>query len=115
MPIHGMNALIVQREPLVALDLKVALEAVGARAVCGTSAESSARAARSGGLQFCIMDDKLWRDGDAAALARLLGLFEIPFMVFGASARQVTGSFANVVKPAPSDSVVAVVSRHFAH
>lgn len=114
MSVQGVTVLVVQREPLVALDLKAALEGVGAQILLGTSYVTATEAIRAGGLAFCVLDDGQWSDGTSAELAALLRVNAIPFLVYGASSQPLAGSVAHLQKPAPSTDVVDAFMRHFA-
>jgi DNA-binding response OmpR family regulator len=76
----GRTILIVEDEPLIALDIRAAFELVGADVVTASTLVGAIDLVEQDGLSGAVLDFGL-RDGDADALCRRLRQRAIPFIL----------------------------------
>lgn len=113
MPLDGKRILIVEDEPLLALDLKMTLEDVRAKVVAATSLAQALQLVEAGKLDACVADLELW-GADAGPLIDKLKQSGIPFLTYSGRADPPTGRVvAHVQKPKAADAVVAELARLF--
>jgi DNA-binding response OmpR family regulator len=106
----GHTILVVEDEPLIALDLRATLEAAGARVVCAT-AEQATRAAEQGRLSAAILDARPG-SSDHRPIARRLRQDGVPFLFYSTHAPEDVTTVRGapvVLKPERPDEIVAAV------
>jgi DNA-binding NtrC family response regulator len=79
-PLVGRSILIVEDEPLVALDVQQNFEAAGARVLVARSLQTALAAVEDPDLSAAVLDHAL-RDGDSSALCERLKERNIPFVL----------------------------------
>ena len=105
--LDGLKFLVVEDEPLIAMDISMALEDCGAKVTTTTTLEHAMLLAEHDGLAGAILDHSLG-DGDSSLLRSRLTERGIPFLVY--SGYEVT-DVPYLTKPAPPDQLVAVIKR----
>ena len=80
LPLVGRSVLIVEDEPLIALDIRRAFEAAGARVVVMRSLQSALAAVEAPDLSAAILDHALGKD-DSSQLCERLEERDIPFVI----------------------------------
>jgi len=83
----GRSILIVEDEPLVALDVRAALNAAGASVVSAANCSEALRMAESPGLSAAIVDIDLGRGEDCSEVCERLSERRIPFLFFTGEVR----------------------------
>jgi DNA-binding response OmpR family regulator len=83
----GRSILIVEDEPLVALDVRAAFIAAGASVVSAGSCREALRLADSPGLSAAIVDINLGRGEDCSEVCERLSERHIPFLFFTGEVR----------------------------
>ena len=110
--LEGCSILIVEDEPLIAMDLQRAFEAVGAHIERATTLEQAINLAEAADLDGAVVDHVLGTD-NAARIYQKLHLRDVPFVVYS-GCKEVAGlSPVNVliVKPEhPSVLVQTVIN-----
>lgn len=109
----GRSILVVEDEPLIAMDIVVEFESRGAQVVQTHSVKEALKLIEADGLSAAILDHGL-RDGDSTQLCGRLDERRIPFVTYTGYGRieGVCAKGAVVEKPAPPSALVAIVS-HF--
>lgn len=105
--LDGLTFLVVEDEPLIALDIAMILEDCGAKVTATTTLKHAILLAENDGLSGAILDHALG-DGDSSALRARLKERGIPFLVY--SGFEVVGA-PHLSKPAPADQLVAAIKR----
>jgi DNA-binding response OmpR family regulator len=111
-PLTGRSILVVEDEPLIALDIAEGLKAAGASVLAAHSLTDAMRMAADPDLSAAVLDFSL-RDGDGSALCDRLKEREIPFVLHTGHAHVEAPVSLGVVvrKPAaPADLVNALAS-----
>jgi DNA-binding response OmpR family regulator len=80
-PLDGRLVLVVEDEPLVALDVVQALEAAGARVITARTLATALRCAEEPDLSAAVLDHGL-RDTDTSDVCTKLKERNIPFVVY---------------------------------
>jgi DNA-binding response OmpR family regulator len=107
--LEGRLILIVEDEPLIALDLAEAFAATGAKLTTTDSVHHAVTLARGGGFAGAILDHAL-RDGDSGALCDLLKAADVPFLIYsGAGGAATNGAPPRLSKPADPEVLVALL------
>ena len=101
----GLTFLVVEDEPLIAMDIATALEDCGAGVTTTTTLKHALLLAEHDGLAGAIVDHSLG-DGDTAVLRSRLRERGIPFLVY--SGFEIDGE-PYLMKPATSDQLVAAM------
>jgi CheY-like chemotaxis protein len=83
----GRSILIVEDEPLVALDVRAALTAAGASVVSAADCREALRLVDSTGLSAAILDIDLGPGGDCSEVCERLSEQRIPFLFFTGEVR----------------------------
>jgi CheY-like chemotaxis protein len=83
----GRSILIVEDEPLVALDVRAALNAAGASVVSAANCSEALRMVDSPGLSAAIVDIDLGRGEDCSEVCERLSERRIPFLFFTGEVR----------------------------
>jgi DNA-binding response OmpR family regulator len=105
--LDGLTFLVVEDEPLIAMDLAMALEDEGAKVTTTTTLKHAMLLAEHDGLAGAIIDHSLG-DGDSTALQARLKERGIPFLIH--SGYEVEGE-PYLPKPATPDQLVAALQR----
>jgi CheY-like chemotaxis protein len=100
----GRSILVVEDEPLIALDIVDAFKTAGAAVTTTTSLEHARLLVEHDGLSAAILDHKLG-DGDSRSLCARLKERDIPFVIYSGFSKD--GPL--VQKPASTDVLVATV------
>jgi DNA-binding response OmpR family regulator len=79
--LHGRSILIVEDEPLIALDIGQAFERAGAKSVIASTLRDALVLAEQGDLSGAVLDHAL-HDGDSSPLCRRLHERKLPFVVY---------------------------------
>lgn len=112
--LRGRTVLLIEDEPLIALDLADELEAAGAHVICARSPQAACRAIDQHQLSAAVVDFRLGTDGAEAAVAQLRNR-EVPFMFYTGFATDALTATAPVVnKPARSGLVVETLAQMLA-
>lgn len=114
MVLDGKRILIVEDEPLLALDLKMTLESQRADVIAATSLAQALQLVGAGKFDACVVDLELW-GADAKPLIDKLKQTCVPFLTCSGRAGPPTGRvIAHVQKPKAADAVVAELVKLFA-
>ena len=105
--LDGLTFLVVEDEPLIAMDITMALEDCGAKVTTATTLKHAALLVEGDGLSGAILDHSL-EDGDSSVLRARLKERGIPFLVY--SGYEILGE-PYLSKPAPPDQLVAAMER----
>ena len=113
-PLAGRLILLVEDEPLVALELDSALRASGARVVSAGYVKSGLFTTEHPDLSAAVVDLHLG-DGSGIAVCRRLRHLRVPFLIYTGYPRMLVASEWNDVpvisKPARSKEIVAAIAR----
>ena len=102
-----LTFLIVEDEPLIAMDLAVALEDAGAEVTTTTTLKHAKLLVEGDGLAGAIIDHSLG-DGDSARLRARLKERGIPYLVY--SGFEVTGE-PHLSKPATPEQLIQALEK----
>jgi DNA-binding response OmpR family regulator len=107
----GRVVLVVEDEPLIALDIAQAIEAAGARAISTHSIAAALRAIEDPSVTAAIVDHALG-DGDSSQICERLSERNIPHVVYSGfpSIDGVCAEAPHVSKPARPSMLVATVA-----
>lgn len=110
MSLRGLSILILEDEPLIALDLARATLAQDAHPTMAASIEDGARLLESGAFDACVLD--LWLKGHHAdPLIKLMDRKAIPYAIYsGWSLPAEIRSAFYVPKPRPADDVIDAIA-----
>jgi DNA-binding response OmpR family regulator len=109
-PLHGRLVLVVEDEPLVALDVIQSLEGAGARVVSARTLATALRYAEDPDLSAAVLDHGLG-DSDTSAVCTKLKERNIPFVLYSGYSK-IEGDCKDgelVQKPASPDVLVATL------
>ena len=108
----GQLILLVEDEPLVALDVEKALRAAGARVVSAGHVESGLYATEHPALSAAVVDLHLG-DGNGTAICRRLRHLRVPFVVHtGYPPALIASEWPDVPiisKPAPPEQIITAL------
>jgi DNA-binding response OmpR family regulator len=108
--LNGRTILVVEDEPLIALDIVQAFQTAGAQVTMTTSLKHALILVEHDGLAVAILDHAL-NDGDSTLLYSRLKERDIPFVIYSGFP-EVNGIAAGapvVSKPAKADVLIATV------
>ena len=105
--LDGLTFLVVEDEPLIAMDIATVLEDEGAKVTTTNTLKHAMLLAEHDGLAGAIVDHSLG-DGDSAALRTRLKERGIPFLVH--SGYEVEGE-PYLAKPATTEQLVEALKR----
>jgi CheY-like chemotaxis protein len=109
--LRGQTVLVIEDEPLIALDLANELETAGAHVICAHSPQTACYVIDKHQLSAAVVDFRLGEDGAEAAVARLRNR-KVPFMFYTALATDALKAAAPVVNaPARSGLVVETLAQ----
>jgi DNA-binding NtrC family response regulator len=103
----GRSVLIVEDEPLIALDIKTAFEAAGAHVRSAASLTVAKSLVERDGLSAAVIDLGLG-DGDADALCARLSERHIPFVVHSGYAQVGEAYHSAIVIPKPANPTTLI-------
>jgi len=110
--LHGRSILIVDDEPLIALDIAQAFEDAGAEIVVTSTLHHALVLVEHDGLSAAVLDHAL-HDGDSSPLCQRLDERKLPFVIYsglgklhGACARGV-----QVAKPEDPKALVVIIGN----
>lgn len=106
--LDGCVILIAEDEPLIALDLALALEGAGARVVTAGAVRDALPLVESAALSAAVVDHAL-RDGESSGLCKRLAEQDVPFVIYSGVDGSPPGPVPFISKPATSDVVVRAV------
>ena len=110
-PLDGRSILVVEDEPLIALDIVDALEKAGAAVLTMDTLKHALIAAERPGITGAIVD-RLMKDGDATPLCERLNERGIPFLIYSGLSKTGRGACAlapHLEKPATEAQLVMAV------
>ena len=110
-PLVGRVILVIEDEPLIALDIQQAFEDAGAKTVSARTISAALLAIEAPGLSAAIVDHALG-DGDSSELCQRLKERKVPFVTYSGFAH-LEGACAgaqHVNKPASPAVLVATVT-----
>lgn len=113
MPLTDLRVLIVEDQPILALDLAIAFQEQGAKPLCAVSEAHALSAVRSGQVDAAVLDLSLWNDVAADGIAEILSEHGVPFVVFSAYSRKLPAAIAHVRKPGSPTLVIEALANHF--
>jgi DNA-binding response OmpR family regulator len=110
----GVCVLIVEDEPVIALDLHAALSAVGAGIIAATNATEALQLIRRNDISAAVIDIRLG-DRDCGAVCQALFHHRVPFLFHTAHAsaaiRQAWPQVPVLIKPVTHQEIVARVAQ----
>ena len=109
-PLTGRSILIVEDEPLIAIDVQIVFEAAGAKTTLARTLKAALVAAEAADLSAAILDHALG-DGNSAQLCERLKERDIPFLIYSGF-KEFDGARndgAHVEKPATPSVLIASV------
>ena len=110
--LDGLTLLVVEDEPLIAMDIAMAFEDCGAHITSTNTLKHAVLLVEHDGLSGAILDHGL-PDGDSSLLCARLKERGVPFMIYSGLAH-VDGpckDAPHLMKPAPPEDLVAAVER----
>lgn len=109
-PLDGRAILVVEDDPLIAMDLAEVLENAGASVLTTRTLEHAAMAVERPGIACAIVDREL-QDGDTTPIRSRLSERGIPFAIYsgrpGATATE--GKAPQLTKPATEEQILATM------
>ena len=109
--LEGRSILIVEDEPLIALDIIQAFEPTGAELTTTTTLQHGLILAQNDGLSGAVLDQGL-PDGDCSKLCELLKQRNIPFIVYSGFGSEDAGKDApHLSKPARPEVLVTMLQE----
>ena len=107
--IAGRSILIVEDEPLIALDMVMAFEKVGASTLTARTLAEAARLVEHDGLSAAVLDFGLG-DHDAATLCGRLAERDIPFVLHSGYAHTSDACRGGTIVPKPAAPATLVTT-----
>jgi DNA-binding response OmpR family regulator len=112
--LSGRSILVLEDEPLIALDIAESLKSAGANVITAGQLSVALRRAADSDLSAAVLDYKL-NDGDTAELCRLLKDRRVPFLFYSGYSGDdfVRRQWPDVIiieKPAVADKISAAVT-----
>ena len=106
----GRSILVVEDEPLIAMEIAQVFQNAGAAVTTTTTLKQALILVEHDGLAAAILDHAL-RDGDSTRLCQRLEERDIPFVIYSGFARVdgVCGRGPLIAKPASADVLLATV------
>ncbi len=110
--LQGHLILVVEDEPLVALDLAEAFEAKGAKVTTVSNVSHALTLAEGGGIAGAVLDYEL-ADGNCAGVCHVLKTHNVPFIIYSGVKPESapTADAPQLSKPADPDVVARMLSR----
>jgi DNA-binding response OmpR family regulator len=112
LPLRGRSILIVEDEPLIALDIAEGFRTAGASVLCAHNLRDGLRLAGHPGLSAAVLDFGL-SDGDGTELCERLNERRIPFVLHTGYPRinEVCHGGVVIPKPAAPTELVSTIAR----
>src|ERR1700733_7574207 len=109
-PLQGRTILVIEDEPLIAMDIAADLESAGANVTTTTTLHHALILAEHDGLSADIVDPSLGDENSSALYARLKQR-GIPFLIYSGYPKieGVSPDVPHLLKPALPDVLVAAV------
>ena len=110
--LHGRSILIVEDEPLIALDIAQAFEDAGAEIVVTSTLHHALVLVEHDGLSAAVLDHAL-HDGDSSPLCQRLDQRSLPFVIYSGLGK-LHGACANgvqVAKPEDPKALVVIIAN----
>jgi DNA-binding response OmpR family regulator len=85
-PLSGRSILVVEDEPMIALEVHAAFNAAGANITSATNAQDALRVINGPGLSAAVVDINLGR-GDCSVVCERLSRNGVPFVFYTGDAR----------------------------
>ena len=110
-PLSGRIILVIEDEPLIALDIEQGLEAAGATTISARTVSAALLAIEEPNLSAAIVDHALG-DGDSSVLCHRLTERDIPFVTYTGygDIEGACSAGAHVAKPANTSVLVSTVA-----
>jgi DNA-binding response OmpR family regulator len=115
-PLNGCSLLIVEDEPLIAMDIELTLEQAGARLTVATAVDQALLLVEQDGLSGAIVDHTLG-PANSACLYKRLRERAIPFIVYtgrGLTQQECDGGIL-LPKPVPPERLLTAVEQMLGH
>jgi DNA-binding response OmpR family regulator len=111
LPLRGRSILVVEDEPLLALDLETFLHGAGAKVLSACTLDHALHSADHAGLAAAVLDYKISAN-DCEPVCQRLRERRIPFIIYSAypDLRQKFPDAVIVSKPADLNDIVAAIS-----
>jgi DNA-binding response OmpR family regulator len=108
----GRSILVVEDEPLIALDLAEHFEGAGAKVLSAAKAADALRLVERPGLGAAVLDYAL-ADGDCRPIAARLQLRRIPFLIYSGydHVREMWPDVPVIPKPADPQDLIDLLAR----
>ena len=110
-PLAGRSILIVEDEPIIALDIATAFQNAGAQVTTTTTLDHAETHVEHDGLAAAVLDHGLG-DGNSSSLCERLAERGIPFVIysgFGTIDEGACRKAPHIVKPAHPATIIATV------
>ena len=110
-PLVGRSILIVEDEPLIALDIRRSFEAAGARVVVMRTLQTALAAVEDPDLSAAILDHVLGKD-DSSQLCERLKERDIPFVIHSgySNLEGACSDGVEIDKPTPPQMLVTTIA-----
>jgi DNA-binding NtrC family response regulator len=110
--LDGRSILIVEDEPMIALDIAQAFELAGASVVTTNTLRQATLLVENDGLSAAVLDHALG-DGTSDQLCERLKVKAIPFVTYSGFSRLdgACGEAPSIAKPADPADIVRIVAR----
>jgi DNA-binding NtrC family response regulator len=110
--LNGLSILVVEDEPLIALDISQAFEAVGAHLTITNTLRHAMLLIEHDGLSAAILDHALG-DGETSLLHARLEARGIPFMIYSGYSRRpdTPAAVPHITKPASHEQLMAAMEK----
>jgi CheY-like chemotaxis protein len=110
-PFFGRSILIVEDEPLIAMELQLLFESAGAKVRCARTVREALELVAEGRLCAAVLDYSVGA-GDVSQLCRQLRQQAIPFVFYsGYDAAEEHPGVVFVRKPSSGDTLLSAVCR----
>jgi CheY-like chemotaxis protein len=111
LPLSGTALLVVEDEPLIALELRQSLESAGAYVFAATQLAHALQLAGHPDISAAVLDYRL-ADGDCTPICTLLSERGIPFVFYSGydEVREIWPAATHVQKPAAASKIVGAVA-----
>jgi DNA-binding response OmpR family regulator len=108
-PLVGRSILIVEDEPLIALDVGEALKSAGARVVAASTLSEALSAVEQSNLSAAVLDHGL-KDGDSSQVCARLKERDIPFVIYSGFSKLDGACRSGVLVTKPAHPQVLVIT-----
>jgi CheY-like chemotaxis protein len=99
MLLTGLRVLIVEDEPIIALDLAMTFRDAGAVPIAAVSEKHALDIIASGRVDLATVDVGVWEGKSSELIASMLTANRVPFVVVSAYRRSHPGAIGHVQKP----------------